>query len=103
MVLLSATDRVRAIELLVQHDARQLVRQGQRSQAPAALGAVQHVVGKDVGVADLERDVAAFHLPAIYDLGDICGVPALTSLCQRDLPRTLWGASLSHVYFPVVV
>src|SRR2546428_6997227 len=99
MVLLSATDRVGAIELFVQHHASQLVRQGQRSQAPATFGAVQHGVRKPVRAADHERDVAAFHLPPTYELRELGRGPALTSLCQRDYPRILGDARLRHFQF----
>src|SRR5947208_17103538 len=57
MVLLSAPDGVRAIELLVEDDAGQLVRQRQGTKAPRALGAPEHVRRDAVMVADDERDV----------------------------------------------
>src|SRR3979490_494046 len=92
MVLLSAADRVRAIQLLVQDYPRELVWQGERSQAPAAFGAVQQVVRQAVSVADHERDVAALHLPATDELGELGRAPALPSLRQRDHPRILGDA-----------
>src|SRR5438270_6467127 len=80
MILLSAADRVRAIQLLVQHYARQLVGQGQRSQAPAALGTVEHIVRQAVGVANDERDVAALHFRTTDALGKLGRAPGLPVL-----------------------
>src|SRR5205807_1796669 len=80
MILLSAADRVRAIQLLVQHHARQLVGQGQRSQAPAALGTVEHIVRQAVRVANDERDVAALHFPTTDELGKLGRAPGLPVL-----------------------
>src|SRR5467141_62994 len=99
MILLSAADRVRTIQLLVQDHARELVRQGQRPQAPAAFGAVEHVLRKAVRVADHERDVAALHLPATDELGELGRAPALTTLGQRDHPRILGYARPCHFEF----
>src|SRR5438270_11027645 len=80
MILLSAADRVRAIQLLVQHHARQLVRQGQRSQAPAALGTVEHIVRQAVRVANYERDVAALHFPTTDEPGQLARAAGLPGL-----------------------
>src|SRR5690349_1419651 len=71
MVLLSAPDRMRAIELLVDDDAGELVRQRQRSQAPGTLGTLHDVGGKPVRSADHERDVAAVHLPPPHQLREL--------------------------------
>src|SRR5688572_21681204 len=45
MVFLAAADRVGSIELLVDDHTRQLMREGQRPEAPAPLGALQHALG----------------------------------------------------------
>src|SRR5262245_40942632 len=99
MVLLSAPNRVGAIELLVDDDARKLVRQRQRPETPGALGAAQDLRRQPVMVPDDERDVAAFQLPAADQLGELRGAPRLAPLRQRDHARILGNPRHAHFAF----
>src|SRR5437867_5007210 len=81
MVFLSAPDRERAVELLVHDHARQLMRQRQRAQAPGFLCAPDDALRQAVGIADHERDVAPFHVPAAGEIGGLLRGPFLTVVC----------------------
>src|SRR6266576_2657180 len=80
MVLLAAPDRERAVQLLVHDHARQLMWQRQRAQAPDLLGAFYDVLRQPVGIADHERHVAPFHVPAAGEIGELLRGPCLTVL-----------------------
>src|ERR671930_2147887 len=82
MVLLSAPNGVGAIELLVDNDAGELVRQRQRPETPLPLGAPQHVRRQTVMVANEESDVSTLHLPTADQLGEVLGAPCLAARDQ---------------------
>src|SRR6266540_4289500 len=80
MVFLSAPDRERAVQLLVHDHARQLVRERQRAEAPGFLCALDDALRQPVGIADHERHVAPFHVPAAGEIGELLRGPCLTVL-----------------------
>src|SRR6266568_3991802 len=99
MVLLSAPDGVRTIELLVHDNAGELMGQCQRSQTPGAFGLAQKIRWKPVSAADHERDIATFHLPASHQLGELLRGPRLAAVRQRDDARILRDARRCHFPF----
>src|SRR2546426_973061 len=89
MVRLSAADRVGPVQLLVQEDARQLVRQRQQGKAPHPLRAPERRPRQPVGAADGERHVPGIQLPARRPLGELLRRPLVPGPRQRHEARPL--------------
>src|SRR5438045_1054721 len=99
MVLLAAPDGVRAIELFVDDDPGELVRQRQRSETPGALGTPANVIRHAVMIADHERNIPSLHLPPTHQLGELLRAPLLAALGQRDHARIFRDPRLSDFAF----
>src|SRR6266566_4003711 len=93
MVWLSATDRMGAIELLVQNHACHLVRQGELRQAPQPLRLAQDLVRQRIGAADREDHVAPVHVPLFRPLRELDRGPFVAATRQRDEARALGNRS----------
>src|SRR2546426_2926407 len=89
MVRLPPADGVGTIQLLVQDDARQLVREREAGEAPDALGLVQHWRRQRCGAAQGERHVPSLQLPAGRPVRQLTRRALLPLFRQRDEARAL--------------
>src|SRR2546426_1018530 len=89
MVRLPPADGVGTIQLLVQDDARQLVREREAGEAPDALGLVQHRRRQRCGAAQGERHVPSLQLPAGRPVRQLTRRALLPLFRQRDEARAL--------------
>src|SRR5438552_19184411 len=69
MVWLAGENLVSPKELLEQHDPRQLVREGERSEGDAGVGPVANRAGHAEGATDDEEEIAAGVAPLLQKAG----------------------------------
>src|SRR5260370_17127523 len=81
---LSPADGVGAVQLLVQDDSCQLMRQREGGEAPDPFRPLQRGGRQPVGAAQCERDVATVPLPAGGPVGQLARGPLVSLLRQRD-------------------
>src|SRR3954471_2523096 len=79
MIGMAGHQRGSAIELFGEYEAHQHVRQRQRTQRPALVGAREHVRRMAVGAADEEGDIATAHPPLLELLGKFLAGPRLAA------------------------
>src|SRR2546430_7842376 len=102
MVWLPTTNRVGAIELLIDNHPRQLVRQRQWTEAPDPLGAAENLLGQSVGVPDDECDIARIALPLSCELGELLRRPCFAVAGQCNEARILRGWDSRLFHFPLL-
>src|SRR5439155_17541444 len=89
MVGFPPANGVRAIQLLVHHDPRELVWEREAGQTPRPLRVLQHVGRHALPAADRERDLPTVHLPPRRPLGQLPGRPLFSRFRKRDEVRAL--------------
>ena len=89
MVRLPAPDRVRPVQLLVDDDARQFMRQREPAETPQTLRFAQNVVRQGLRAADRKRDVPPIHFPPPRPFRELTRRPFLAAAGQRHEARAL--------------